>query len=133
MGEFSALISQKVFLCLLCLFVAKISVAINHKGERLFTRSLAVALGVRGMSRVGCFYQCDASMVMTSAGQTFQKYFYEEVSEDLLDYAERIFLDKLVATRLRHTTQLHFIISRTQHLSRDREWNKILLALVLHF
>jgi len=43
-------------------------------------------------------------MVMTSAGQTFQKYFYEMVSEDLLDYAERIFLDKLVTTRLRYAT-----------------------------
>ena len=48
---------------------------LNHKGERLFTGSLAVAYGVRELeSRVGCFY-CDASMVMTAEGRTFQKNF----------------------------------------------------------
>lgn len=71
---------------------------LNHKGERLFTGSLAVAYGVRELeSRVGCFY-CDASIVMTAIPPTFQKYFCRKVSEDLLDNTERIIVDELVCT-----------------------------------
>jgi hypothetical protein len=36
-------------LCFLCLFVANFCFVANHKGERLFTRSLAIVLGVRGL------------------------------------------------------------------------------------
>ena len=101
----------------------------NRKGERLFTRSLAIALGVRDYVARGVFVNATLQWFMTLAAQTFQENFLRVVSEDLLDYTERIFLDKLVGARLRHATQLHLIISRTQHFSSDREWNNVLLTL----
>jgi hypothetical protein len=52
---------------------------------------------VRIRSRVGYVF-CDSTTVMTLNRQTFRKFFESEVSEDLLDYAERIIVDELVCT-----------------------------------
>ena len=46
----------------------------------------------------GVFSKCDASIVMTLDGQTFQRIFRDEVSEDLLDNTERIIVDELIST-----------------------------------
>jgi hypothetical protein len=70
---------------------------------------------------------------MTLRVQTFQKNFGQVVSEDLLDYTERVFFDKLIGARVQHATQLHFIVSGTEHLTGDSKWNNVLLALGLDF
>lgn len=104
----------------------------NHRSQRRATVHKVARRCLRGegiRSRVGCCFYCDASMVMTSDGQTFQKNFWMEVSEDLLGDTERIILDELVSARLRYTTQLHLIVSRTELFSSDREWNYVLLTL----
>ena len=107
-------------------------------GERLVPQSLAISYedmhthareGDR--SRVGCFLFCDASMVMTLGGQTFQSIFRSEVSEDLLDNTERIIVDELVGTRIQNTAQFDLIIPRAQHLTSDRKWNNALFAFCL--
>ena len=46
-------------------------------------------------------YFCDASILMTLDRQTFRKFFSRKVSEDLLDNAEGIIVDKLVCTWFR--------------------------------
>ena len=53
--------------------------------------------GVRVKVARGVSLICDASMVMTLEGQTFQENFRGVVSEDLLGDTERIILDKLVS------------------------------------
>ena len=73
-----------------------------------------------------------ASLVMTDPGQTFQKYFRWRVSEDLLVYTERIIVDKLVLARLRNTTELHLIISRTERFARDRQRNNLMCTVCLN-
>jgi hypothetical protein len=58
-------------------FCVKQSVAGSHKGERLFTKSLAIVLGVRYLCRAWGVCQCDASLVYDFTRPNISEIFFE--------------------------------------------------------
>ena len=59
---------------------------------------------VRDLGRAWGVFFSDASIVMTLDGQTFRKFFCEEVSEDLLDNTEGIIVDELVCAGVQNAS-----------------------------
>src|SRR6185369_3199784 len=124
----------------MCLFAAKTMASGSTQNRSPSNEACKVAWRGEGSgSRVGCLFlrnsiyeampNSNASIIMIRTWRTFQKFFVGRVSEDLLDDAESVVIDQFILPGIQNTTQLHLIISGTQHVSVDSERNNVLAVL----